>query len=613
MKHIGNRNSELLSIIGSSFALLSSQDKRRIKWMAAGQVTLSFLDLFGIALIGFVASLAITGINSRSPGGAVEGILEVLHLDMVSFQVQTAILSTAAIAVFIARTLLSITLMKRTFVFLGKCAAEIAADLLGSVLAKSLSEIGKRSSQQYIYSMTTGVELLIIRIIGLTITLLADLTLLTFVLVALIYVNPPMTLICTLVVGIMFMFLHRLTTLKSRALGATHSVLDISSRESLLDALTAFREIASKGRTSFYEKEFRESRRLISKAMAEYSFMPYLGKYIIETSIVSAAFIVAAVQLVLTDSLNAITTLSIFMAAGMRLAPAVLRIQQGVVGLNNSWGIAESTLAIIKDLDATVSHNEDVKMFSSSHMGFIPKIKVANLTFCYPRSEKNTLDNLTLEISPGESVALVGPSGSGKTTLIDLMLGLLLPSSGQVSLSGVQPYEAISRWPGAVGYVPQDIYISNASVAQNVALGFPIYEVEDTEIWQALEKAQIARFVSTLESGLSTNLGDRGVKLSGGQKQRIGIARALLTKPKVLILDEATSALDGKTEHEVSEAISSLKGEITLISVAHRISTARRADRVVYLASGRILAQGTFEEVKREIPDFQRQAELFDL
>jgi len=605
--------SELLKVVKSSFALLGGRDQRKIKQVAAAQILLSFLDLLGIALIGLVASLAVTGINSKTPGGTVERFLGALKLDSLSFQSQTAILATLALAVFIIRTLLSMFFIRKTLFFLGRCGAEIAANLFGKVLARPLTGLGKYSSQQYIYSLTAGVETLTLRIIGSTVSLVADSALLIIVLAALVYANLPMTIVATLVVGAMSWVLHRLTTAKSKALGATYAGLDISSRESLVDAFTAFREIASRGRFAHFESEFRKSRGKVSGALAEYNFMPYIGKYVIETSIIIAAFTVAGAQFLFTDAIDAITTISIFMAAGSRLAPAVLRIQQGIVSLNNSWGIAGSTLALIDDVKDFKSIDDEVKKFSELHLGFNPKIDLDNVAFCYPLSNTQTLERTNLVINPGESIALVGPSGSGKTTLIDLMMGLLIPESGEITISGVSPNEAISKWPGAIGYVPQEIYISNATVAANVALGFPVDEVQEVNIWQALEKAQIADFIASLDDGLSTNLGDRGVKLSGGEKQRLGIARALLTKPKVLFLDEATSALDSQTEYKVSEAINVLKGEVTLICIAHRLSTAKRADRVIYLEAGKVIAQGSFEEVKSLIPDFQKQAELMDL
>jgi ATP-binding cassette, subfamily B, bacterial PglK len=345
-----------LVVIRSSFSLLAQQKKKKIKRVMAAQILLSFLDLLGIALIGLVASLSVTGINSNTSTGITEQLLVALKLDSFSFQFQTALLATLALFIFIIRTFSSIYFMRKTLFFLGRCAAQIAADLLGRVLVRPLTELGKYSSQQYIYSLTAGIETIALRIIGSTISLVADTALLILVLVVLVYVDLPMTIVATLVVGTTSLVLHRLTTSKSKALGATYAGLDISSRESLVDAFSAFREIASRGRFAHYESEFRKSRGKISGALAEYNFMPYMGKYVIETSIIVAAFTVAGAQFLLTDAISAITTLSIFVAAGSRLAPAVLRIQQGIVGLNNSWGIAGSTLSLIEELKSVTPH-----------------------------------------------------------------------------------------------------------------------------------------------------------------------------------------------------------------------------------------------------------------
>lgn len=605
---------EVLLVVKSAFALLKKNDLKKIKIIMIAQALLGFLDLVGIALIGLVASLAVSGINSKTPLGVVGQVLEALNLSSISFQAQTAILSSFALCVFVSRTLLSLFFIRKTLFFIARCAAEIAADLFGKILSRSLVGISKHSSQQYVYSLTSGIETLTLRIIGGTITLVADLASLLLIVGVLVYVNPPMTLVATFVVGIMVWILHHLTSNKSRRLGSRYSTVDIASRESLMDSLNAFREISSKGRILHFEDKFRSARHVIAKAMAESTFMPYMGKYIIESSIIVTAFIVAGAQFLLTDAAEAITTLSIFMAAGTRLAPAVLRIQQGLMVINNSWGIATSTLQLIKELEA-VNYLPGLlaPKFSDLHKGFDARLELESINFQYPLAKGPTLRNISLEVKPRESIALVGPSGSGKTTLIDLMLGLLIPDSGSVFLSGINPSKAISQWPGAIGYVPQDIYISNATVGENVALGFPIEEIDESKIWSALDQAQIASFISTLDEGLATNLGDRGVKLSGGQKQRLGIARALLTKPRILFLDEATSALDSQTEHDVSEAINGLKGEVTLVFIAHRLSTAKRADRVIYISAGEILAQGSFDEVKQAVPDFQKQAELMDL
>jgi ABC-type multidrug transport system fused ATPase/permease subunit len=175
------------------------------------------------------------------------------------------------------------------------------------------------------------------------------------------------------------------------------------------------------------------------------------------------------------------------------------------------------------------------------------------------------------------------------------------------------PDEAVQRWPGAIAYVPQDISIVRGTIATNVALGFDLSEVDENRIWEALEIAQLRSFVEGLPDGINSTVGERGAKLSGGQRQRLGIARALLSSPKLLVLDEATSALDGKSEIDVSDAISKLKNSMTLVVIAHRLSTVRNADLVIYMDSGKIVASGTFDEVRKAVPDFDMQAKLMGI
>jgi ABC-type multidrug transport system fused ATPase/permease subunit len=210
-------------------------------------------------------------------------------------------------------------------------------------------------------------------------------------------------------------------------------------------------------------------------------------------------------------------------------------------------------------------------------------------------------------------VAIVGPSGAGKTTLIDLILGVLEPDSGDIYISGLAPSEAVKKWPGALSYVPQDVFISNGTFVSNIKLGFPVDSGSDQLVENALEIAQLTDVIAGFPDGLNSRVGHGGISLSGGQRQRLGIARALFTKPKLLVLDEATSALDGGTEASISSAISALKREVTVIVIAHRLSTIRDADTVVYLEEGRVIAIGTFEEVRKAAPNFDRQASLMGL
>ena len=207
----------------------------------------------------------------------------------------------------------------------------------------------------------------------------------------------------------------------------------------------------------------------------------------------------------------------------------------------------------------------------------------------------------------------MGSTGAGKSSLADVILGVMAPQSGTVLISGESPREAISRWPGAISYVPQTVSLVHGSIRENVALGLPPDVIDDELAWEALERAHLAEFLRENREGLDTKIGERGFRLSGGQRQRLGLARALYTRPKLLVLDEATSALDAETEQSIIQTLSELEGEVTTVTVAHRLATVRQADVLLYMQDGVIVATGTFAEVRAQVPDFDRQAALLGL
>ena len=248
-----------------------------------------------------------------------------------------------------------------------------------------------------------------------------------------------------------------------------------------------------------------------------------------------------------------------------------------------------------------------------NYKNFNGNISISNVSLTYPGKQNPAISNITMDILAGEFVAVVGSSGAGKTTLIDTLLGVLEPNTGLIRISGLSPKQSITKWPGAISYVPQDINIFDGTVRTNVSLGYPKELASDEMVWEAVNFADLSDVVKELPNGLDTEIGERGVKLSGGQRQRLGIARALFSKPQLLVLDEATSSLDSETELKISKAIQNLRGKVTVVIIAHRLSTVRKADKVYYLEDGKIKASGSFEEVRKISPEFDQQAKLLGL
>jgi ABC-type multidrug transport system fused ATPase/permease subunit len=613
-----NKNSKSLkesnvATFKRAIGILSKSDKKKLLLITFIQISLGVMDLFGVLAIGLLGTLSITGIQSKEPYGRVNSVLSLLGLSNSSFQTQVSIVGLAAVLLLVGRTVLSIIFTRKILYFMSRRGATISANLVSRFLSQPFLVVQRWSIQESLFAVTSGVEILALQVLALSVVLIADIALLVILIVGLFVVDPLTSVGTVLIFGIVALVLYKLMQERAGKIGAKSSELSIKSSEKIAEVFSSYRESIVRNRRDFYSRAIAKTRFEIADTRAEISFMPYISKYVIETTVIVGAVLIGAAQFLMQDSSRAAATLGIFVAAGSRIAPAVLRIQQGLVMMKSGLGISKPTLDLIGFLgnEPIVENFDD--LVHTNHEGFIPEIEVLNVSIMYPEKAEKALDNVSLESHSGTVIAIVGPSGAGKTSLVDVLLGVLEPESGTVHISGVSPLEAISRWPGAIAYVPQDILVTNGSIRENVALGYPIEAATDELISDAIRVASLTEFVASLPEGLDTNLGERGAKVSGGQRQRIGIARALFTKPKLLVLDEATSALDGGTEESISAAIQKLKGLTTVVLIAHRLSTVRDADLVLYMDKGEIVARGTFEEVRIAVPDFDRQAKLMGL
>jgi ABC-type multidrug transport system fused ATPase/permease subunit len=601
------------STIGRSTRVLSLRDQQKIIAVTLLQIFLGALDLLGVLVIGLLGALSVTGVQSGQPGNRVNSALQFLHISELPFQSQAAILGISAVFLLVGRTLLSIFFTRRILFFFSRRGAEISANLISRLLSQSLLTIQIRTTQEILYSVTRGVEIITLQVLATSVVLVADVSLLIVMGIGLFAVDPftaSGTFLVFIFIGIL---LYRVMHVRAGFLGLENSRLSIKSNEKIVEVFSSYRESVVRNRRDYYAREIRKIRFDLADTLAEVSFMQYVSKYVIETSVVMGALLIGATQFVLRDATHAVATLAIFLAAGTRIAPAVLRIQQGAVQIRGSLGMAGPTLDMIVALGNAQfieNVNDSVDVI---HEGFVANIEIKGATLTYPGKVDPAIVDVSLVIPAGSTVAIVGSSGAGKTTIIDVLLGVLNPDSGHVTIAGLPPHVTVAKWPGAVSYVPQDVVISNGSIRENVALGFPIEVASDDLVMSALKIANLEEFVLGLPQGIDTPMGERGTKISGGQRQRLGIARAMFTKPNLLVLDEATSSLDGETEASISGAIHRMKGSTTVVMIAHRLSTVRDADMVVYMAAGKVVAVGTFDEVRRMVPDFDRQAKLMGL
>lgn len=593
-----------------SIKVLNQRDQTKLVILGLFQVFLNALDLIGIALIGIVGSLSITGSTSQEPGGRILLILEFFNLQNFTLQRQVALLSALAGLLLVSKTLLSIYFSRKTMYFLNMRAATITKNLINKILSDSLLQIQSRTRQETIYILTSGVTNLVVGILGSISSIVADVSLVILMFITLLYVDPQVALITTIIFGGVLFLTYRMTQKRASNLGVNQAKLSILNIDLINEALRSFREIVVGGKRAYYVEKIGDVQTELATNTAKMAFLPNISKYAIEVTMVIGTLLIAGLQFIQKDAPQAFAVLAMFFAASSRIIPALLRIQQSSIAIRV---VSKSSLPTLEMIDKMFSKklNVDIKnKFSTNHEGFRSKIELVDVNLQYQDRSQLALQKISFEVSESESWAIIGKSGAGKSSLIDVILGIIEPLSGEVKISDDNPKEVIKKWPGAIAYVPQDIQIVNGSIRKNVCMGYEQADVPEQIIWDALRTAQLESYVKSLGNGLDSDIGDQGNKMSGGEKQRLGIARAILTKPRILVLDEATSALDSDTEKILTEAIFELKKETTVIMIAHRLTSVINMDKVLYMKDGKVLTSGPFEKVRREIPDFDKELTL---
>jgi len=336
-------------------------------------------------------------------------------------------------------------------------------------------------------------------------------------------------------------------------------------------------------------------------------FFSVVSRFVTDTLAVTAMVAIAAILLARgRDLLSILPLLGMFALAAARLMPSVVRIANSLAKLRFYYAATE---VMYQELLGTQKYLLEPQQLGSRgdracSLPFGRSLVLEHLSYCYPGVRRSAIDDISLEIPKGHWIALIGPTGAGKTTLANLILGLLVPCSGNILVDGCNLHDNLAGWQRGIGYVPQSVYLMDDTVRRNVAFGSPEGEIDDGRLWQALRAAHVDRLVRSLPGGLDAMVGERGDRLSGGERQRLGIARALYRDPEVLVVDEATANLDAATEAAIGDTLAALRGKKTIIAIAHRLQLVRNCDRIYLLTEGRLRNSGSYSELLSSEPAF---------
>lgn len=573
---------------------------------AVVQFVLALMDLIGIAAI-----LPLVQVVMGAP--LDEGTLGVVHrfLGAPGERDFVLLLSGIMVAAFVFKALLGMVLMWWSASNILRMQTRTARNLLDSFMAESYLRHRQRNTGELMRAVGSAVTDAHTKVLGGFVNLFSSVMSILLIIALLCAVAPIQTLVAVCYFGFVVFVIQRSLGPANRRAGEEAQHTSWVSSHALVDAMQGFREAVLHNAQDYFVNRFDDANKRTARASMRANFYAGMPKYLLEVVTMVGLTVFISLTILTGSAQSTMPTLSVFVAGAVKILPLMVAVTT-TIGLirvgRDGLRITVETLReteITRPVTVGQANTPDGNVYSTS-----AAIEISDVSFRYPDSGSNVLTDINLSIPPGSSLALCGLSGSGKTTLVDIILGLLPPSIGSVTYADIPTTRAGNGWYDVVAYVPQDVYISDATLAENVAFGVAPEEHDRARIHSCLSRAALEDVVSALPEGIDTLVGERGNRLSGGQRQRLGIARALYRQPQVLVLDEATSALDNDTEARITQALTRIHGEITTIIVAHRLSTVRHVDALAFLKDGRVQCVGEFDDVRRRSPDFAHLVEL---
>ena len=573
--------------------------KVRLVVASMGSIVVALVDTLGVALVLPLVSLATSGSTGSE---AVDRVLSIFG--MTSSGSALVILTVAVVVLFVIKDVASMAFTWWMSGFVMNERVRTSVMLMRHFLSMPYERVAMRGSAEMIRTLTDSVGQVFNGTVYGLISIMSSAFSICSIVAFLIVVEPLSTVALILYFGIAAVVFARVVRSHAHSSGEVMAESSKTAWQWVFAAFGSLREGHVRRSQPYFTARYEEVSLRAAHAQRVAAFLSALPRYLMEI-----LFILAVGLLLLTSGAatrgqgGVVGVLALFVAAGFRLLPSITGLLGSVSGVRVSRKALELVHVEVLDRQAAAPA---VAASSVSTLSFSTALRLQDVGFSYPGAQQPALTGITLNLEHGTSLALVGGSGAGKSTLVDIILGLRHPSTGSITVDGLPLDDCLEPWQSIVGYVPQEIFLLEMTLAENIAFDQDRADIDLVRLDRVIAQAQLRQVVDQLPAGIDTFLGERGARLSGGQRQRVGIARALYRCPQVLVLDEATSALDNETESELVATIQDLSRELTTIVVAHRLSTVRHCDTVVYMDEGRVRDRGTFAELRSRNGGFER-------
>jgi ATP-binding cassette subfamily C protein len=606
----------MLKAIKASLAFMTPKERSKWYFLTGLRALLSLLDLAGILAIGFVVTSTAIFLTSGSDPNRV---LEFAGLQVPAVNAQTLPwVSAAVLVLFLAKALFSVLLTKRAAFFVANVEARSAKTIAEIGFGGDLGDARKRSREEMMYAIQSGSPSAFNILLNAVNVLATESVLFVVICLGFLFVDPWATLAAVMYFGLIALVMQYFVGSSMTKAGQVATEGAVAANTAISDLLSVFKELLVLGKRDKYIDAIYRARADAADSAANQYYLSGMPRYIIEAALLVGVTLFVLDQALAGYFVKSAATIGVFLSGGFRLTAALLPLQNALLTINSvlpSARTAHEILALDKGRDRTVQLKNTSKAETpASHEPFKSNspigIVLRDVSFSYPDANHPALKNTSFEVEPGTQVALMGPSGAGKSTIADLLCAVLTPTSGTIvrsdSTNGTDGFGALGR----VSYVPQRPGLVSGTILDNVALAESKDEANRKQALEALKLANLSELISELPDGLDTPLGKLQDGLSGGQMQRLGLARALYTKPGLLVMDEATSALDADSEAEIQKALDSMRGKVTVVLIAHRLNTIQHADKVILVEDGIVKDSGTFKELVSRNPSVERVVDL---